>query len=107
MVKKSKKKEVKINKEVEEINKKISNQLITSSLKENINNFKNFFKDDDILILKEFQSNNNPSISFCLMYYDGLVNSKLVNEDIILPLLRVESLGNDAALNYSSPNFNK
>jgi len=102
MVKKSKKKEVRINKEVEEINKKISNQLITSSLKENINNFKNFFKDDDILILKEFQSNNNPSISFCLMYYDGLVNSKLVNEDIILPLLRVESLGNDAALKLSS-----
>ena len=102
MVKKSKKKEVRINKEVDEINKKLSNQLITSSLKENINNFKNFFKDDDILIIREFQSNNKPSISFCLMYYDGLVNSKLINEDIIYPLLKLDNLGDDAIFKLSS-----
>ena len=93
--KKEQKKTRKINSEVSNLNKKLSNQIVFSSLKENIDNFKTLFKDDDVLIIRELRSNKNSSISFGLMYYDGLINSKLINEDIIFPLLKVESLGDD------------
>ena len=103
--KKEQKKTRKINSEVSNLNKKLSNQIVFSSLKENIDNFKTLFKDDDVLIIRELRSNKNPSISFGLMYYDGLINSKLINEDIIFPLLKVESLGDDPISTLVSQNL--
>lgn len=102
---KKNKKDKKINSEVSNLNKKLSNQIVFSSLKENIDNFKTLFKDDDVLIIRELRSNKNPSISFGLMYYDGLINSKLINEDIIFPLLKVESLGDDPISTLVSQNL--
>ena len=61
--------------------------VLTKNMDENIQLISEYFKDNQTLIIRPIESRNTPSIDFCLLYTDGMVDNKLVNEDIIRPLL--------------------
>ncbi len=45
------------------------------------------FRNDETLIFRPVENPAFPSVGFCLVYIDGMVNNKLVNEDVIKPLV--------------------
>ncbi len=71
---------------------------LTASLEENISLFKNIFKDDQTLITREFQNKSVKEAKCCIIYISGMVNTEVVNENIIQPVLR-NNLAEDIDVN--------
>ena len=70
-------------------NKNIKNVEITlgKTLEKNITIFKELFKNDDTLIVRCFENQNNNNIKCSILFIDGMVNSTIVNENIIKPIV--------------------
>lgn len=60
---------------------------MVASLEENIIFFKNIFKKDETLIIRELQNKWLKSAKCCIIYIEGMVNTEIVNENIIQPVL--------------------
>ena len=60
---------------------------LTLSLEENISLFKNIFRDDQTLITREFQNKSVKEAKCCIVYISGMINTEVVNENIIQPVL--------------------
>ena len=58
------------------------------SLNNNITMIKYFFKNDETLIIRELQNKRLKEAQCCIVYIDGMVNTEIVNENIIQPVLR-------------------
>lgn len=71
-----------------EINSGTENEALNKSLANNISLFKNIFKNDETLIIREFQNKKLKAAKCCIIYLDGMVNTEIVNENIIQPVLR-------------------
>lgn len=69
-------------------------KLPSSDLEANVKYLCNIFKDDDTLVKRFFFSAHEPSAKFCVLFSDGMINNKLLNEDIIRPVLEY-SFGKD------------
>ncbi|MCO5387497.1 spore germination protein [Desulfosporosinus sp.] len=63
------------------------NSGLNKSLDDNISLFKNIFKNDETLIIREFQNKRLQSAQCCIIYLDGMVNAEIINENIIQPVL--------------------
>lgn len=70
-----------------EINESIENKKLDKLLSNNISLFKNIFKDDETLIIREFQNRWLKSAQCCIIYIDGMIDRKIINENIIEPVL--------------------
>ena len=64
-----------------------SNSEISDSIEKNIEIINELFKDVDILITRYVTNNYDNSMRYCLVYCDGVVNSSVINESIIKPLM--------------------
>ena len=84
-----------IEKQVKMMNEKHSDMNLSSSLEENINIFKTLFTDDDTIVTRHIQNSHDPDLDFFIFYCDGLVNSIVINENIIKPLILTKSLKKD------------
>ena len=73
-------------------------EKLTKSLSENLDLFKTIFKNDQTLIIRSLESSSDPMISYGIIYCDGMVNNKLLNEDIIRPLLEYKTEQKDPDL---------
>ncbi|WP_411675770.1 spore germination protein [Caproicibacter sp.] len=63
-------------------------KLPSDKLEQNILYLKNLFSNDDTLIFRELEnSRGKETLRFCLVYTDGMVNNRLMNQDVIRPLL--------------------
>lgn len=60
---------------------------LTSSLEENIRLFKGIFKKDSVLRLRKIAVRSACSYDCALFYMDGMINSELLNESVIRPLI--------------------
>lgn len=60
---------------------------MNTSLDNNISMFKNIFKDDETVIYRYFESRNNDSLKGCIVFVEGMINEKVVNDNIILPVV--------------------
>jgi len=60
---------------------------LTKKLTNNIELIKTVFKNDSTLVTRSFESQFEPNLKYCIFYSDGMVNNKILNEDIIKPLL--------------------
>lgn len=60
---------------------------MNTSLENNINMFKNIFKDDGTVIYRYFESRNDESLKGCIVFVEGMINEKVVNDNIILPVV--------------------
>ncbi len=61
---------------------------LNRSLNDNIALFKNIFQDDETVIFREFQNKRLKAAKCCIIYVDGMVNTEVINENIIQPVLR-------------------
>jgi spore germination protein KA len=71
----------------EETNKDIENKVLDKSMHNNIILFKNIFKNDETMIVREFENKELEAAKCCIIYIDGMVDTKIVNENIIQPVL--------------------
>jgi spore germination protein KA len=62
---------------------------LVKSLESNISFFKNIFKNDETLIVREFQNKQLKTAKCSIIYIDGMVNTEIVNENIINPFLGI------------------
>lgn len=65
----------------------LQSRKLTTSLEENIALFKSIFKDDQTLITREFQNKTVKEAKCCIIYISGMINTEVVNENIIQPVL--------------------
>lgn len=68
----------------------------SDSLEKNIAYVKGLFEGDDTLLVR-YVAGGKPRVRFCLIYEDGMVNNKLLNEDVIRPLLEMNFSSDDKA----------
>lgn len=81
--------------------KKYSNKSnLDKTLGDNISLLKNIFKNDETLIIREFQNKWLKAAKCCIIYLDGMVNTEIINENIIEPVLR-----NDLSKDIESHNL--
>jgi spore germination protein KA len=60
---------------------------LSSSLEENVANLRNLFADVEILRVKYVDNTHNKGFRCCLLYCDGMVDTVLVSENLIKPLM--------------------
>lgn len=68
---------------------------LEEDLDKNISVFKNVFKDDDTIIFRRFENQHNNLIKLCIIFVDGMINSEIVNENIIQPIVNSNRLINE------------
>jgi len=56
------------------------------------------FDDVDIMLHREFQNAENPSLRFCVYFSDGVSDSMLIGEEVIKPLILASNLSQDSGL---------
>lgn len=83
----SKNKEEIVNQEAKDLNKPVAGCAFGSSLNENIEMMKTLFTDVDIFILRTFQNNHNGGLKYAIAYFDGVVDSTIINDNVIKPLM--------------------
>ena len=67
--------------------KKSKKAKLTACYETNLTCLKTIFQDDDPIQFREFKSNNNNKIRFCVIYCDGLADSAIIDEHIIKPVM--------------------
>lgn len=68
-----------------------SGALPSAELDTNIAFFKEIFKKDSVLRLKRVSGSGAYNCRCALFYVDGMVNSELLNESVVKPLLLVQN----------------
>ena len=66
--------------------------MLEKSLELNIRQFKQVFHDDETFIVNRFANQYNRKIDCCIMFIEGMVNTEIINENIIQPVVQNESL---------------
>jgi len=72
----------------------VSNFLV-KSLEDNISMLSGFFKDDDTLIVRRFENQQNNNIKCCILFIEGMTNDKEINENIIEPVVTSCDINNN------------
>jgi len=83
----SKNKQKIINQRVENFSDEGNEQTLSPSLERNIAVLKKLFKDDDTLKTRYIQNNHDKALRYYIAYFDGLVNSAIIDENVIKPLI--------------------
>ncbi|MDF1493881.1 spore germination protein [Caproiciproducens sp. CPB-2] len=89
----SKRKNTVVTEQVENLNRKLDENHLSRSLNTNVEIVKKLFTDVDILIVRYFQNNHDKDLKYCIVYCDGVVNSEIINENIIKPLMLSDAAG--------------
>ena len=84
---KEKQKEQTIGRKVEELNRELAEETVSDSLRKNAETLKKLFSDVDVLIVRYVQNNRSEGMKFCIAYCDGVVNSALMNDSVLKPLM--------------------
>lgn len=68
---------------------------LTNQMEKNIKLIKSIFENDQTLLVRHIENRFSPSIQCAIIYTDGMVNNKLLNEDVIKPLLECRIRGTE------------
>lgn len=79
-----------VEEEVTSLNRELEEKKFTNSLKKNVEQLRQVFRDVDPLILRYFSSGDG--VKFCIAYCDGVVNADIINENIVKPVMLAENL---------------
>ena len=66
---------------------KLENYNLYSSIDKNIELMKTIFKNDDTIKFRTFENQNNPKIQCSIIFIDGMVDNRIINENIIKPIV--------------------
>lgn len=84
--------EEKLREKVREMNKVHKDSKLSSSYDETMSALKLIFKDDDTMKFREFESTDGSERKFCVLYCNGMVDTNVINEHIIKPILLTKEL---------------
>lgn len=70
-------------------------KTLEKELLQNIEKFKSIFNNDDTLIIRQFRNQVEKRIKCCILFIEGMVNSEIINENIIQPIVTNTLLGKD------------
>lgn len=87
---KKKKKENFMQDAVQNMNATFADHMFTGRLHQDMEFIKELFKDVDILRVRELENKNNGNQKFCLFYCDGMVDSLLISQNIVGPLISAQ-----------------
>ena len=76
-----------VDKKVQSINEKHKAEELAVSLDQNMAVLQGLFVDVDILRTKIIQNNQHPELRFGIAFCDGVVNSAIINDNILRPLM--------------------
>ncbi len=76
-----------VDKKVKSINEQHKAEELTSSLDQNMAIIQRLFVDVDILRIKFIENNHQQALRFCIAFCDGVVNSAIINDNIVRPLM--------------------
>mgnify|MGYP000874498476 FL=1 len=76
-----------------------SDILLTTSLEDNISVFNQIFRNDFTFITRKFQNNYSPSVKCCILYFEGMADTKVLNENVIEPILSNHFMGEISSSN--------
>ncbi len=62
-------------------------KLPSEKLESNIKYISDLFQGDDTLQIRRIANTTKQGLEFCLIYADGMINNKLMNDDIVRPLM--------------------
>jgi len=60
---------------------------LDGSLEHDLNIFGEIFRDDDTLITRQFQNEQDKTLKCCVIFLDGMVKNEIINESIIKPVI--------------------
>lgn len=63
------------------------NIALSKSLADNIKTIKEIFNNDDTLIIRQFENQYESKLKCCIFFIDGMVDTDIVNENIISPIV--------------------
>lgn len=81
-------------------------KVITGDLEKDIDYFKNIFKNDDTFEFRVFESRDE-SIKCCIAYINPMINKQFISENLILPIMNVNSINLDEKNNLINVLTNK
>lgn len=67
---------------------KFSHYRLSNSLEANIKMFDEIFHDDDTLLKRPVENQMNNKIRGCILFFDGMIDKDVVNENMIQPFVR-------------------
>ncbi|MCE5235486.1 MAG: spore germination protein [Clostridiaceae bacterium] len=78
-----------------DVNSAPEDHVFTGKLREDLAFLTELFKDVDILRVRELENRNDKKLRFCLLYCDGMVDSLLLSQTVVGPLVdaRIEPGG--------------
>ena len=82
-----------------------SNMKLEKSMQQNINMLRNLFINDETVIFREFDSRQNISLKFCAISVSGMIDTKIVDEYVIQPLMEANYSSIKYAGNVSTQNI--
>lgn len=82
----------KIQQMVDGLNEKMADEDLLPSHDDNISLIKALFQDDDTMQFRSLQSSNNKELHFTIVYCDGIVDSLIIDEHILRPLMSLADL---------------
>lgn len=83
------KKEI-VAKEVASLNRGLEEQKFTGSLQKNVALLREVFRDVDLLVVRHFTSGDG--VKFCIAFCEGVVNAKIINENVVKPVMLSQDL---------------
>lgn len=86
----SKNKKNVIDEKLKQIQIEVNNDLLSSSIEKNLSTLKEIFVDNDVLVTRPIESDNKGKLNYLIAYMDGLVNSVIINDSIIKPLMLID-----------------
>jgi spore germination protein KA len=60
---------------------------LSDSIEQNEAFFHELFKNDDMVVYRHFENQSDPAIKCCAIFVAGMVNSEIINENIIWPII--------------------
>jgi spore germination protein KA len=83
-----------VDEKVGEINNKYKHLKFDHSLDKNIATIQELFVDVDTLLVRWVQNIHNKALRYCLVFSDGVVDTALINESLIRPLMNSTAVSN-------------
>ncbi len=74
----------------DDINKVLDDLVVSSSLESNISALKKLFDNNDTFIIRKIKCSAADDLEYFIAYNDGLVDSSIINENIVKPLMLYE-----------------
>lgn len=76
-----------IENKIDRLNNHLDDYVLVKELQANIDLFTHLFEKVSTFTVRKINNNNDASLQFAIIYFEGLTNSEVINDNIIRPLL--------------------